>query len=164
MSGRPDVRLCLCLSKFIAAPPPVSPPSIREESAEASPRLLAEGFDDKETNLVTEASAGPGDVEGSAAGGGETIETIIALEQLFKTVTSPANLQISAWSLLFLCLLLPLCQVFRILNLKSSKPFTDNFHHHISLHEVVHIIIGSVLIRIVPPGMAVHKIQLLFNF
>merc|ERR1712001_735273 len=72
------------------APPPVSPPSIREESAEASPRLLAEGFDDKETNLVTEASAGPGDVEGSAAGG--------------------ANLQISAWSLLFLCLLLPLCQ------------------------------------------------------
>ena len=112
MSGRPDVRLCLCLSKFIAAPPPVSPPSIREESAEASPRLLAEGFDDKETNLVTEASAGPGDVEGSAAGGGETIETIIALEQLFKTVTSPANLQISAWSLLFLCLLLPFCQFF----------------------------------------------------
>ena len=77
---------------------------------------------------MTEASAGPGDVEGSAAGGGEAI---IALEQLFKTVTSPANLQISAWSLLFLCLLLPLCQVFRILNLKSSKPFTDNFHHHI---------------------------------
>merc|ERR1711953_1342202 len=72
------------------APPPVSPPSIREESAEASPRLLSEGFDDKETNLVTEASAGPGDVEGSAAGG--------------------ANLQISAWSLIFLCLLLPLCQ------------------------------------------------------
>merc|ERR1712181_57000 len=72
----------------------VSPPVVRKE---ASPRLLAAGgFDDQETNLVTEASQagqsvteaslGSGDVEGSTGG--------------------QANLQTSAWSLLFLCLLL----------------------------------------------------------
>lgn len=73
----------------------VAPPVLRKE---ASPRLLAGGFDDKETNLVREAGVGSGEEE-----------EISLLEE--EGSTGGASLQIPAWSLLSLCLLLPLCQV-----------------------------------------------------
>jgi len=73
----------------------VSPPMPRKE---VSPRLLASagGFNDEETNLVREDGVGSGE---------------IALPEEEEEITGGANLQIPAWSLLFLCLLPPLCQV-----------------------------------------------------
>jgi len=79
----------------------VAPPVLRKE---ASPRLLAGGFDDKETNLVREAGVGSGEVRLPEEG-----ETSLLEEE--EGSTGGASLQIPAWSLLSLCLLLPLCQV-----------------------------------------------------
>jgi len=97
----------------------VSPPVVRKE---ASPRLLAAGgFDDQETNLVKEeASLGSGGfddqetnlvTEASQAGQSVT-EASLGSGDVEGSTGGQANLQTSAWSLLFLCLLLlPLCQV-----------------------------------------------------
>jgi len=92
----------------------VSPPVVRKE---ASPRLLAAGgFNDQDTNLVNE-KAGQGDqfeldnetnlVTEASPGSGE-----ITLPEVEGSAGGQANLHTPAWSLLFLCLLLlPLCQV-----------------------------------------------------
>ena len=76
---------------------PVAPPALRKE---ASPRLLAGGFDDEETNLVREAGVGSGEVrlpeegeislleeEEGSTGGGETLSKLV-LFQIFKTPPS----------------------------------------------------------------------------
>ena len=69
----------------------MAPPVLRKE---ASPRLLAGGFDDKETNLVREAGVGSGEEEEislleeeGSTGGGETLSKLV-LFQIFKTPPS----------------------------------------------------------------------------
>ena len=69
----------------------MAPPVLRKE---ASPRLLAGGFDDEETNLVREAGVGSGEEEEislleeeGSTGGGETLSKLV-LFQIFKTLPS----------------------------------------------------------------------------
>ena len=65
----------------------VAPSVLRQDSADASPRLLAGGFNDEETNLVREESGESGDttlseVEGSSGGGEMLIMDFKALAKL----------------------------------------------------------------------------------
>ena len=93
---------------------------------EVSPRLLAAGgFKDEQTNLVREDGVGSGEVslpeEEESTGSGETIFSFKSSTFSFNSMIS-ANLQTPAWSLLFLCILPPLCQVFLHISNPSQRP------------------------------------------